>query len=57
MRGRPLTNDNPKGQASCKWSSGGARPLQMMIQRDRVAEVVREHGGPPPKSLDSDENF
>ena len=23
----------------------------------RVAEVVREHGGPPPKSLDSDENF
>ena len=23
----------------------------------RVAEVVREHGWPPPKSLDSDENF
>ena len=23
----------------------------------RVAEVVRGHGGPPPKSLDSDENF
>ena len=24
---------------------------------DRVAEVVRGHGGPPPKSLKSDENF
>ena len=23
----------------------------------RVAEVVQGHGGPPPKSLDSDENF
>ena len=23
----------------------------------RVAEVAREHGWPPPKSLDSDENF
>ena len=23
----------------------------------RVAEVVRGHGGPPPKSLNSDENF
>ena len=23
----------------------------------RVAEVVRRHGGQPPKSLDSDENF
>ena len=23
----------------------------------RVAEVARGHGGPPPKSLDSDENF
>ena len=23
----------------------------------RVAEVVRGHGGPPPKSLDSDESF
>ena len=23
----------------------------------RVTEVVRGHGGPPPKSLDSDENF
>ena len=23
----------------------------------RVAEVVRGHGGPPPKRLDSDENF
>ena len=24
---------------------------------NRVAEVARGHGGPPPKSLDSDENF
>ena len=23
----------------------------------RVAEVVRGHGGPPPKSLDTDKNF
>ena len=28
-----------------------------MVLHDRVAEVVRGHGGPPPKSLDSDENF
>ena len=26
-------------------------------QTPRVAEVAREHGWPPPKSLDSDENF
>ena len=25
--------------------------------RTRVAEVARGHGGPPPKSLDLDENF
>ena len=28
-----------------------------MIYRSRVAEVTRGYGGPPPKSLDSDENF
>ena len=28
-----------------------------MILHSRVAEVVRGHGGPLPKSLDSDENF
>ena len=27
------------------------------LEQVRVAEVVRGHGGPPPKSLDSDENF
>ena len=27
------------------------------LLRGRVAEVTRGHGGPPPKSLDSDENF
>ena len=27
------------------------------LLRGRVAEVARGHGGPPPKSLDSDENF
>ena len=27
------------------------------IVGDRVAQVVRGHGGSPPKSLDSDENF
>ena len=27
------------------------------LVRDRVAEVAREHGWQPPKSLDSDENF
>ena len=25
--------------------------------QSRVTEVVRGYGGPPPKSLDSDENF
>ena len=29
----------------------------MHSDRGRVAEVVRGHRGPPPKSLDSDENF
>ena len=33
MRGRPLANDDPEGPASCKWSSGGAGLLQMMIRR------------------------
>ena len=37
MRGRHLANDDPDTEepASCKWSSGGAGLLQMMIQRDR----------------------
>ena len=30
---------------------------ELYIQCNRVAEVARGHGGPPPKSLDSDENF
>jgi len=29
----------------------------MMIYDDRVAEVALGHGGPPPKSFDTDENF
>ena len=29
----------------------------ILNQGFRVVEVVRGHGGPPPKSLDSDENF
>ena len=28
-----------------------------ILQGNRVAEVVRGHGGAPPKSMDSDENF
>ena len=32
-RDRPLANDDPKGPASCKWSSGGAGLLQMIIWR------------------------
>ena len=28
-----------------------------MTHKNRVAEVAREHGWYPPKSLDSDENF
>ena len=28
-----------------------------MLKSRRVAEVVGGHGGPSPKSLDSDENF
>ena len=31
--------------------------MVMMMMLIRVAEVAREHGWPPPKSLDSDENF
>ena len=31
-------------------------PVQIYC-KGRVAEVVRGHGGPLPKSLDSDENF
>ena len=31
--------------------------ISLIMVRSRVAEVVRGHGGPPPKSLDSDENF
>ena len=35
--------------------------MKVVIEVDgrhaRVAEVVRGHGGPPQKSLDSDENF
>ena len=29
----------------------------VVLVTDRVAEVAREHGWHPPKSLDSDENF
>ena len=29
----------------------------MIFVQNRVAEVARGHGGPPPKSLDYDENF
>ena len=29
----------------------------MTLYLSRVAEVARGHGWPPPKSLDSDENF
>ena len=31
--------------------------VRMVMIVIRVTEVVRGHGGPPPKSLDSDENF
>ena len=34
-----------------------APPYMNCSPHTRVAEVVRGHGGPPPKSLDSDENF
>ena len=33
------------------------RSNKQMLYTIRVAEVVRGHGGPPPKSLDSDEYF
>ena len=39
-----------RSSAGCTWEL-----LQYMM--DLVAEVVRGHGGPPPKSLDSDQNF
>ena len=31
--------------------------LTPLFPQHRVVEVMRGHGGPPPKSLDSDENF
>ena len=31
--------------------------VSLLIRSSRVAEVVRGHRGPPPKSLDSDKNF
>ena len=46
ISGEPL-NDKP-----CIW-----RILRIKVFGDRVAEVAREHGWHPPKSLDSDENF
>ena len=36
---------------------GPLRPIFATVDYLRVAEVVRGHGGGPPKSLDSDENF
>ena len=39
-----------RSSAGCTWEL-----LQYMM--DLVAEVVRGHGGPPPKSLNLDENF
>ena len=33
------------------------RSNKQMLYTIRVAEVVRGHRGPPPKSLESDENF
>ena len=39
-----------RSSAGCTWEL-----LQYMM--DLVAEVVRGHGGPPPKSLDLDQNF
>ena len=38
-------------------STGSGRWHYKVLLRGRVAEVVRGHGGPPKKSLDSDENF
>ena len=35
----------------------GTLDPHLPIVWDRVAEVAREHGWHPPKSLDSDENF
>ena len=41
-----------------KWLSTSNRFRTMALNaQTRVAEVAREHGGHPPKSLDSDEYF
>ena len=41
-----------------KWVQGRLHLWNRWCKRwSRVAEVAREHGWPPPKSLDSDENF
>ena len=40
-----------------EYQVGVGTKLYLISQLYRVAEVAREHGWPPPKSLDSDENF
>ena len=51
-------NDNEKNRTTdintfqCRFP-----PIENNILCHRVAEVAREHGWHPPKSLDSDENF
>ena len=44
MRGWALANDDPKGPTTCRWSSGGAGLLQMMIRRDRPLENDHPEG-------------
>ena len=60
-----LTTDKLRGKirawfsrCSCFFSPFGTEiGMPCIFVNRRVAEVVRGHGGPPPKSLDSDENF
>ena len=41
QRIRPIANDRPKDQASCKWSSRGFGLLQMIIQR--ISPFANDH--------------
>ena len=43
------------GEVVCSWP--GSDSIYIILDLNRVAEVAREHGWHPPKSLDSDENF
>ena len=55
--GQPKQGKLKKNDHSDRFYRGVATKSGQADHKVRVAEVVRGHGWPPPKSLDSDENF